>query len=240
MASQDAFERLDIDRPDSDPVQLRLHTARYEFARQWAREKRVLDIACGTGYGTAVLARAGARAVLGIDLDRNTIERARSQFNLPAVSFTVGDAEAPQVAGPFDLIVSFETIEHLPRPERFLSSMNRLLAADGTFLVSTPCRESGSVDDRPQNPFHVREWNQAEFTQMVERSFRRVTMHGQLIEFAKNRLPLNRTLARLVTSVLAPTRLRNMHSFDVLPLEGLPLSRRRISYLVAVCREPDK
>src|SRR5262245_35272655 len=184
MRSPQACERIDLDLPSSDPVQLQLHTARYEFASRFCSETRALDIACGTGYGTAMLARGGAQSVTGVDLDSESIEQARRRFKLESVSYLVGDAEAPPVSGSFDLIVSFETIEHLVHPTRFLSSVHRLLTRDGTFLVSTPCRETGSIDDRPENPFHVREWNQGEFVALLEEYFRDVTIYGQLIEFA--------------------------------------------------------
>jgi 2-polyprenyl-3-methyl-5-hydroxy-6-metoxy-1,4-benzoquinol methylase len=185
-----------------------------------------------------MLGSAGAESVTGVDLDPDTIEHARARFQFGAVAFAVGDAEQLRLDGPFDVVVSFETIEHLQRPERLLASVGRMLNVDGTFLVSTPCRESGSLDGAPQNPFHVREWNQVEFSAMLESAFRSVTLYGQLIEFAKNRLPFNRTLARLVTSLVKRSRLRKMYSCDVVPLEGLPPAGLRICYLVAVCREP--
>lgn len=236
MPDQDAFERIDVDQPDCDPVQLRLHTARYEFACGFAAGKRVLDMACGTGFGAAMLAKAGAVEVVGIDLDQPAIDQARKRFGADSIAFTVGDAEAPIVAGLFDVIASFETIEHLMRPDRFLVAVQKLLALNSVFIVSTPCRRSGSLDDRPANPFHVREWNQPEFTELLGRYFRDVTMHGQWIEFAKNALPLNRTLARIVTALVAPRRLRNLHSCSVRPLDDLPLFRTRMNDLVAVCR----
>jgi SAM-dependent methyltransferase len=238
LIAHDAFERLDVDSPGCDPVQVRLHTARYEFAQSWCAGKAGLDLACGTGYGTAMLAQSGATRMVGVDIDRATIERARQRFGLPSVSFVVGNAEDPPVAGPFDTIVSFETIEHLHRPERFLSAVSRLVEPSGHFIVSSPCRQEGSLRDRPRNPFHVCEWNRAEFAELLGRYFGRVVIFGQLIEFAKNRIPLNRTLARLVTSVFSPQRLQGLYSCSVHSLDNLPQFRMRIAYLVAVCSHP--
>jgi SAM-dependent methyltransferase len=237
-AHQDAFERLDIDQGNCEPIQLRLHMARYEFAREWAAGKRVLDIACGTGYGTAILARDGAACAVGVDIDSGTIERARACYDLPNLSFLVGDAERPPITGPFDLIVSFETIEHLQGPERFLKAVCQLLAPHGFFLVSSPCRHAGSINDRPHNPFHVREWNRAEFAQFLGDYFGSVGLFGQLIEFAKSRLPLNRSLARIITALISPSRLNAMYSLEVKSLENLPHFSLRIAYLVAVCAQP--
>jgi SAM-dependent methyltransferase len=234
LTHHDAFERLDIDKPDVDPVQTELHLARYQFASRWSAGKRVLDIACGTGYGAAMLARDAA-LVVGADIDASTIERARRRYDLSALSFVVGDAESPPVSGPFDLIASFETIEHLQRPEKFLESTCKLLAPGGMLIVSSPCRHGGSLDDPPQNRFHVREWNEAEFTEFLRNYFDCVTLHGQLIEFAKSWLPLNRSLATLLTKLRNPAQLGALHSRDVKPLKNLPPFRLRMAYLVAVC-----
>ena len=197
----DAFERIDVEQPSVDRVQLRLHIARYEFARGWASGRRGLDIACGTGYGTAMLAEAGATHMVGVDIDPRTIEQAGHRYGRPEISFVVGDAEQIPAAGPFGLIVSFETIEHLRNPELFLAATRDLLDPSGHFIVSSPCRHTGSLSDRPRNPFHVREWNRKEFEELLGRYFARVTVFGQLIEFAQGRLPFKRSLARLLTTI---------------------------------------
>jgi SAM-dependent methyltransferase len=234
----DAFERLDLDKPVTDAVQVRLHVARYEFAAGMVRDARVLDVACGTGYGTALLADAAAHEVVGIDCDAATVERARSRFARPNARFMTGNAEQLPLDGPFDVAVSFETVEHLSRPGRFLDEVRRVLVPGGTFIVSTPCRRDGTISDRPANPYHVREWNVAEFHDLLGSYFDQVTMYAQGVEFAKNRLPFNRTLARWLIRVTAPDRLRNLYSHDVRRLEPPPWFRCRIAYLVAVCRSP--
>lgn len=238
MSEQDTFERIDVDRPHSNPVQLHLHVARYRFAQRFVSGKRALDVACGTGYGTAMLADAGAAEVAGVDLDEPSIRHARQKFMRPRMTFSVGDAEEPPVSGPFEVVVSFETIEHLQRPERFLAAVCRVLTPDGILLLSTPCRHRGSLTDLPQNPFHVREWNQVEFAALLQGYFAHVEICGQFVELAKNWLPLNRTLARVITAIVSPDRLHNLNSCEVLPLENLPSFRLRIGYLVAVCRGP--
>ena len=97
------------------------HIARYRFAKDFVRGKRVLDIACGEGYGAAALAKAGAASVTGVDISRDACERARRKYGLDA---RTGDAQAiPVPDRSIDLIVSFETIEHVDCTGRFRSRM---------------------------------------------------------------------------------------------------------------------
>ena len=131
------------------------HRRRYEWAVQRV-SGRILDIACGTGHGTALLARSGA--VTGLDRDGATIDHARRR--VPDARFEV--AEVPPVPLPddaFDWVVCFETIEHVTDDERFLLELRRVLAPGGHMLLSTPNRAVTSPNDPiPQNPYHVREY----------------------------------------------------------------------------------
>src|SRR5207249_9324746 len=103
-------------------------------------EKRVLDIACGEGYGSAALARAGAASVVGVDISAEACEHARRKYGVDA---RVGRADRiPLPAGSIDVIVSFETIEHVERPESFLNECVRVLAPGGALILSTPNREA--------------------------------------------------------------------------------------------------
>src|SRR5690242_18745766 len=91
------------------------HLARYLFAVDYARGRRVLDAGTGSGYGAALLKMHGADSVRAIDIDAETIRQAEERFALEGVTFAVDDCETlAQTAGPFDLICNFENIEHLP------------------------------------------------------------------------------------------------------------------------------
>ncbi len=171
------------------------HRARYEFAAGFASGRRVLDLACGSGYGTPIFRARGAAEVVGVDLDGAAVEYARQRYATNGVSFHQGDAYDPPPLGPFDLIVSFETIEHLEFPERFLRACGWLLAPAGMMLVSTPYRYRMNADGTPLNPFHEREWRTDEFARFLRPFFARVTMYGQGIKLRKRRLlPLGRKL----------------------------------------------
>ena len=116
-------------------------------------------------------------------IDPKTIQQAMTYFAGDGVEFLVDDCEQlGQVTGPFDLICSFENIEHLYHPERFLHAAGRLLAADGILLISTPDRTSTPpfVNGRPKNPFHMHEWYEDEFYSLLSRHFAGVKMYTQV------------------------------------------------------------
>jgi ubiquinone/menaquinone biosynthesis C-methylase UbiE len=114
----------------SDELLEREHVARYQFASSLADGCSVLDVACGMGYAAPMFIRAGARSYLGVDLDADSVNSAMEKYRInDEVCFVVDDAcELRKVAdGLFDLVVSFETIVHLPRPEVFLVNVRRVL-----------------------------------------------------------------------------------------------------------------
>lgn len=140
------------------------HLARYHLAVQLAPGRRVLDAACGEGYGTALLAAAGAEAV-GVDIDDTTVEHVRRHHRVDA---QVADVAAlPFEDGSFDLVVSFETIEHVDDPERALDELARVRAPDGHVLISTP----NATEYLVQNEFHVREFGHDEFVDLLRERF---------------------------------------------------------------------
>jgi ubiquinone/menaquinone biosynthesis C-methylase UbiE len=147
------------------------HLARYLVAAELASGRRVLDAACGEGYGTGVLARAGARSATGVDIDADTIVHAKARHAGP--TFVVGDVrELPFGEGSFDLVVCFETIEHVDDPERVLSQLTRVTARDGLLLVSTPNKHQYMVE----NEFHRREFTHEEFTALLQARFESVRL----------------------------------------------------------------
>jgi SAM-dependent methyltransferase len=148
---------------------LQEHVARYRFARDRVRG-RVLDVACGTGYGTAML------GAVGVDLSLEALRYARRH---PA-PYVAADAAVLPFGRVFDAIVSFETIEHVADAARFVSECARVLKPGGVFLVSTPNRELWSPrSPKPIQRHHVREFNRREFLEVL-RPFK-VQLFGQLV-----------------------------------------------------------
>jgi GT2 family glycosyltransferase/SAM-dependent methyltransferase len=159
------------------------HLARYGLASHLASGLRVLDFGCGTGYGTALLKDSGAAFVVGVDSASDAVAFARSEFQGDDLHFVGTDCLLPGLAdGSFDLVVSFETIEHVASYEAFLSEVFRLLRPDGRFVLSTPNKKTYS-DERPgeANPFHVHEFYGDELRRILEQHFPTVELYGQWI-----------------------------------------------------------
>ena len=115
------------------------HWHRYAFARRFARDKRVLDAACGEGYGSAMLAPAAA-SVLGVDIDEPAVAHARQRYAQHAnLRFEQGDCTALACGdAQFDLIVSFETLEHVAAQQALIAGFASALAPGGLLIVSSP------------------------------------------------------------------------------------------------------
>ena len=154
------------------------HLARYAFAARLAHGKRVLDAGCGAGYGSAELA-AQAESVTGADLAAEAVDFARSHYGLPNLVFEQASCDRlPHPDASFDLVVAFEVIEHLERWRQFLLEARRVLAPGGQLIVSTPNKlyytESRGVHGA--NPFHVHEFDFAEFRGALESVFPHVAL----------------------------------------------------------------
>jgi SAM-dependent methyltransferase len=152
------------------------HVYRYKFAASFVRGKRVLDIACGEGYGTAALAACGAAGVVGVDVSPEACAHARRKYGIDA---RVGQGECiPLPDASLDLVVSFETVEHLTDPAAFVRECRRVLHDDGTLIISTPNRLVYSAEGH-HNPFHVAEMDRTEFTELLRGPFDRLALYGQ-------------------------------------------------------------
>ena len=151
------------------------HLHRYFLAREMCRDKDVLDIASGEGYGSAFIAQV-AKSVVGVELDAEVVAYASAAYGRPNLTFQQGDARAiPLDAASVDVVVSFETIEHLYEQEAFIAEVRRVLRPDGVFVVSTPDRDVYSPTDSQPNPFHVRELTLSEFEEALHRHFAHVS-----------------------------------------------------------------
>jgi SAM-dependent methyltransferase len=155
------------------------HMARYLLAADFVKAQVVLDAGSGAGYGTELLAARGAKSILGIDLAEDAIAYARDQYRRTNLEYRVMDVADLRLADQtFDVVVSFEVIEHLTEQEKFVAGIARVLKADGLFLVSTPNRSVYRQGEEP-NPFHTREFTLEEFSQLLIGYFRHVRILGQ-------------------------------------------------------------
>lgn len=147
------------------------HFHRYSLARDLVIGRDVLDVASGEGYGSALMASV-ARSVVGVEIDAASVDHARLAYPRANLHYLQGDAtRMPLRDACVDVVVSFETLEHLRDHEGFLREVRRVLRPGGLFLVSTPDRDVYSAPGQPKNPYHVRELTQLEFAALLGAHF---------------------------------------------------------------------
>ena len=154
------------------------HLSRYAFAARWAGGARVLDVGCGTGYGTAELAAQADRAI-GVDLSPDAVRHALQAYRRENLRFLAASATAlPFRDAAFDLITAFEVIEHLEPWRDLLSESRRLLRADGVLFVSTPNKSyyTESRGASGANPYHEHEFEFDEFRMALAEFFPHVCL----------------------------------------------------------------
>lgn len=160
------------------------HVERYRWAAPYVVGESVVDAACGTGYGSAMLARAGARRVDGFDLSTDAVSHARRAFGSKSVRFEIASALGLPVAdASYDVYISFETIEHVDDDAALIDEAARVLRPGGLLLLSTPNRAvldpGATIDDRPFNRYHVREYLRDELEARLRRRFGSIDWFGQ-------------------------------------------------------------
>jgi len=130
------------------------HLHRYALAARLVKDKTVLDLACGEGYGPYMLSKE-AKRVVAIDIDEQTINHARSEYSSDNLEFIQGSVLEIPIRGKrkFDVITCFEGIEHVAEHDKLLSEVKRLLKDDGLFIVSTPNKTTYTDEPRGHNPY---------------------------------------------------------------------------------------
>lgn len=163
------------------------HLHRYAIAREFARGKTVLDLASGEGYGAHLMSSVAAQ-VFGIELCPEAVAHAQSRYHGDNLEFLAGSCTALPIADDsIDLVVSFETIEHIRDQEDMLDEIRRVLKPDGSLLLSTPDRDVYTAELHRDNPFHVRELNLGELQCLLgqrfrwQRLFRQRLVRGSLV-----------------------------------------------------------
>jgi len=162
----------------ADPSTFWEHIHRYRFAKKFVLGRRVLDVACGEGYGTYALLKAGASQVTGVDISAEACRHAVAKYGINAI---VGDAiSLPLPDASFETVVSFETIEHLEEPGKFFDECLRVLVPGGKLIISTPNRDVYS-EHGSHNPFHLAEMNEAEFVTLLGQRFPNYDLYSQCL-----------------------------------------------------------
>lgn len=177
------------------PLMIARHFCAYKFAKGFVSGREVLDIGCGEGYGSDFLA-GYAKSVLGIDYDQTVIDYAKDKYQRSGLGFSVLDIKNLDSLGrKFDVICSFQNIEHIQDTGKLLEDISGLLNDNGVFICSTCNIKDASPDSKvPFNKFHVKEYSVSEFRDLLERHFSRVEMLGLKRSIA---LKFNRRLKKI-------------------------------------------
>lgn len=160
------------------------HLHRYALARELARGKSVLDIACGEGYGAALLAEAGVH-VFGVDISADAIAHAIAKYQKPNLEFRIGSCTGiPLADASVDMVVSFETIEHHAEHDKMLSEIKRVLRPGGILVMSSPDKKEYTERAAHENTFHVKELYMQEFEALLRKYFAHHALLGQRVLYA--------------------------------------------------------
>ena len=211
------------------------HFHRYAICRDFVGNSSVLDLACGNGYGSALLAET-AQSVIGVDIDAGAIKRASKAYNNQNLSFLCADCyKLPMSANSFDVVVANEMIEHVEDHDGLIEEAKRVLKPGGLFLVSTPNKPVYNRFKAP-NTFHVSEMNMDEFKTLINKHF----PHAR---FIGNRMVIN-SISYPISDNLINKDKGNIHLYaanytdsgDVIFPNKL-ISLPDVEYIIAVCSE---
>ena len=180
---------------DLDSAQISYeHWHRYFFSTPVVKDRSVLDIACGEGYGSHLLAER-AKSVLGVDISAEAVAYAQKTYHKENLSYCQGSVEDIPISGKkkIDIVVSYETIEHVDHDaqKKFLQEVRRILMDDGIFFVSTPNKLLYSDIPKYKNEFHKKEFYEQEFYEFLRSCFKHVSIYGQKICAGSNIWLLN-------------------------------------------------
>jgi len=167
--------------------------SRYLFASEFVKDRIVLDVGCGVGYGPACLAKKGASIIIGGDISETAIRYGAKHYRSDGLFYVVLDAHyLPFRCASIDVLTAFDVIEHLKEPELFLRECRRILKNNGVFICSTPNKHISSPrSKKPLNPYHVREFEIDELRSMLNKIFKEVFMYGMDPQTVKDRLIYN-------------------------------------------------
>ncbi|MBD0386327.1 MAG: class I SAM-dependent methyltransferase [Nostoc sp. C3-bin3] len=242
----DAVERI---LPEEEPQGIvSIHLKRYEFAASFCHGKQVLDAGTGVGYGAYYLSKV-CDCVVGIDIDPVAIEYGNSQYHHQNLKLEVADVTQTNFAdSQFDVICSFETIEHLPNIPAYLQEMLRLLKSTGVYIVSTP--QVTKTDRNPDNPYHYIEFCRTDFENLLKQYFAEVEIYGQrrrqselhywLVKIA-DFMGIRKYWSKLHQLRQSANQVLQTTTFESMSLEDIFISQEKIeraSEIIAVCRNP--
>lgn len=166
-------ERTDIRNAPLAPT-FAQHQKAYSFCIPYIAGKKVLEIGCGSSYGTKRLA-AQAKQIMAFDTDKITVNELRSTIIPPNVQLFCEDFTKHHFDTKFDAIISLQVIEHAPNPTYFLEALRKVLKPDGVVILSTPNAITQSYNE---NPYHYKEYQPQELYYLLQPFFRSIHLYG--------------------------------------------------------------
>jgi O-antigen biosynthesis protein len=160
---------------------------RYDFVKKYIQKDfLVLDAPCGTGFGCKILSKK-SKQIFGVDLSKEAINHSKKYFDSNNITYIKTNCEnmSKKITKKFDIIISFEGIEHFRNPKKFLVECKKMLKENGKLIISTPRKPHG-------NPFHFKEYNLEEFKTELKKFFKINSIFGQIydniFEFSKEKI----------------------------------------------------
>lgn len=198
-------QRERIDNPEAVNENSIIHENKYLWAGNEIKGKKILDIACGIGYGSNLLVQeCSASSVTGVDNFPSAINEAKKRYQDKKLEFICADATLPLPFKDesFDIVVSFETIEHLEDCSSYIKEIKRVLKKNGLFFLSTPNKKFFSpIWRRPYNQYHKKEWGVGELKRFIDKFFPQSRIYGQI----EVRSPFQRVLrATIQNRIITP------------------------------------
>lgn len=181
MELEPTGERMIVDEYQAtaeDRLIYHLHVETYAFAEAFTVGKTVLDCGCGSGYGSAMIARNALR-VTGVDVADDAVAYANMRFGTDNLQFQQvnPDGALPFDDASFDVALSFQVFEHVADEQHYLREIARVLKPGGTLLLVTPDRSTRLFPfQQPWNRWHLREYSEASLSQQLARVFADVRM----------------------------------------------------------------
>jgi GT2 family glycosyltransferase/ubiquinone/menaquinone biosynthesis C-methylase UbiE len=203
------------------------HLHRYAMASEFVQEKHVLDVACGEGYGSDMLARTAA-SVIGVDIDEVSVAHAQKKYQRENLIFKQGSCTSiPLPDHSIDVVVSFETIEHIEEHEKMLSEIKRVLVPNGMLIISSPEKHEYTNVPNYQNPYHIKELCFREFQDLLGKFFKKTSIFGQRVIYGSS-----------IFEVKETSLFKGVYDFYKMPEEikkekGIP----HPLYLIALCSD---
>lgn len=238
------MERLDLSKtPDRPNIEAAVHFARYAVCKNLAKGKRVLDVACGEGYGSYMLKEAGAAYVVGVDVSHESVAKAERLFAKEGLKYQaadVADLDSLFAEGEFDVVVSIETIEHLADPTAFLESIKRVAKPNGIIIITCHNDHWYYPQDNQNNPYHLRKYRLDEFQKIstdVLGNNVKWSIGTGVFGFGSTPLEINESYSKVPESWISYANVEN--AYLVSGERNTLLSETECSYFVGIWNSPD-